>query len=164
MCIGRIKTIYKIYKHGKEEIHFKWDSATSKSLCFQHSPSSLMVDVEKIKLATRLIKTSSRKRFGEDVCELMTRWNVLIFDDLQLYLLADEVMINLDIIGYSWWTGFLAKLMGAWFSHRSLIGHSKLTLRSLRVFFNHMHSHTPFANDMSSVFSYRYTLLIFTLL
>ena len=59
-----------------------------------------MVDVEKIKLATQLGKSSSSKRFGENVCKLMTHWNVLHFDDLRLYLLTDEVTVNLDMLGF----------------------------------------------------------------
>ena len=58
-----------------------------------------MVNVEEIKLATQLGKTCSRKRFGEDVCELMTSREVLYFDDVRVYLFVEEVSVDLDMFG-----------------------------------------------------------------
>ena len=58
-----------------------------------------MVNVEEIKLATQLRKTCMRKRFGEDVCELMASRDVLYFDDVGLYLFVDEVLVDIDMLG-----------------------------------------------------------------
>ena len=58
-----------------------------------------MVNVEEIKLATQLGKTCMRKRFDEDVCELMASRDVLYFDDVRLYLFADEVSVDLNMLG-----------------------------------------------------------------